>query len=87
VKKEIEGETNVKDTIRFEGYAYQDGDVKLFPLVALNPDGSINKFETCLLLQESIRNFGTLSATIPSDRIANVLSQITGAAQSHGLSL
>jgi hypothetical protein len=87
VKKEIEGETNVKDTIRFEGHAYVDESQKLFPLVALNPDGSINKFETCLLLQENLRTFGQQSAKIPSSRIANVLSQVTGAAQSHGLSL
>jgi hypothetical protein len=73
--------------IKFENFAYEDGDTKLFPLVALNEDGTTNKLETMLLIQEAVRTFGAKAANIPSDRIADVLSQLYGAAQSHGFTL
>ena len=70
-------------------YAYIGTDgTKLFPLCWQNADGSVNKFETCLLIQEAARTFGAKSAgVIPSDEIENVLSQIIGAGQSHGLTV
>jgi len=73
--------------VTHEGFAYEDGTTKLFPLVARNADGSVNKLETMLLIHEAGRTFGHQSAKIPSDRIANVLSQIEGAAASHGFTL
>jgi hypothetical protein len=77
----------MKDTITLDGFAFTDGKTKLFPLCARNSDGSVNKYQSCLLIMEAGRNFGSQAASIPSDRIADVLSQIHGAAISHGFVL
>lgn len=68
-------------------FAYTDGNEKLFPLCFENEDGSVNKVETCRLIEQAAREFGTKSAGIPSNKIGNVISEIIGAAQSHGLTL
>jgi hypothetical protein len=68
-------------------FAYTSGGKKLFPLCYINEDGSVNKAETCRLIEDATRTFGTKSANIPSNEIGNVISQIIGAAQSHGLTL
>jgi len=81
-----ESVTNMTDTT-LQNFAFEDGNVKLFPLLAVNPDGTINKLETMLLIQAAGRTFGAQSLKIPSERIADVLSQIEGAAQSHGFVL
>ena len=77
----------MENTITHEGFAFENGDVKLFPFCARNSDGSISKFETMLLIQEAARTFGAKSVNIPSDKIAGVLTQIIGAGQSHGITV
>jgi len=77
----------MEDTIKFEGFAYEGEGRKLFPLVAKNADGTVNAEETRWLIEEAARTFGQKSVSVPSDQIDNVLSQILGAAQSHGISV
>jgi hypothetical protein len=77
----------MENTITLEGFAFTDGETKLFPLCARNSDGSVNKYQTCMLIMEAGRTFGQQSAPIPGERIADVLSQIHGAAISHGFVL
>ena len=76
----------VMEDIRYEGHAFTDGTRKLFPLVAKNADGSVNRDETVWLIQEAAQAFldGSVN-TVPSEHLDYVLSQIVGAAQSYGI--
>ena len=77
----------MEEGLIYEGFAYETDTVKLFPLCVRNADGSRNKFESCMAIVEAGRTFGQKAAGIPSDKIAAVLSQLEGAAMSHGLKL
>jgi len=76
------------EVIKYQNFAYTDEERSLFPLLATNvSDGSVNFEETRWLIEEAARTFSQKSIGIPTEEVANVLSQILGAAQSHGLVL